>query len=512
MGESMEQRPTDRPWDQPDRTAGATGGAGPAWLAVAVGALALLGSFLPLVTTFGVDLAWAVGWGRAAVLASSAGLVGGGLLALRHPVGLALAAGSAVTFVGFAAPAFNLARFLLSAPASETNQGTGLVLWSLAAAGCVAIVVVALVVVGPERADAGATTGWAAFVGAAGIGVLWLGLFVDGNPFVGDEASNGAAAVLLAGLPVAALVLALVRSRSAAAFACGVTAPWALSWLVFAVGDRFGGLPIPFPDQPALAALALLAVACLGGFWWAAPADGAATGAGAGVGAGALGAGQVVAIVVCGVVGLAALGGAASASDSSSPGFGVAVPTTGEGWFNYVPGGTPEEEDSIFDDDYESGYEAPEAGSSGGSGSGSAGGSGSGGVELEECVETVCSEYPEQADLVTDLVEQSDSGGIDFGDQWIAQVQANAIDSSEEQVRRSFDALAADLPDLRVALSDDYASLTPGFIVFFVADGFADSDEALAFCRASGRPTGDLCFARYLSDDPADRDTIITPG
>lgn len=507
MGEWMEQRPADRPWDRPDRTTGVPGGAGPAWLAVAVGALALLGSFLPLVTTFGVDITWAEGWSRAAVLAASAGLVGGGLLALRRPIGLALAAGSAVTFVGISAPAFNLARDLMSGPGSETSPGAGLVLWSLAAAGCVAIVVVGLVLAGSGRADAGATTGWAAFVGAAGIGVLWLGLFADWSPFSGDGGSDVAAVVLLAGLPAAALVLALVRTAPAAAFACGVTAPWAVSWFVFAVGDRFGGLPIPFPDQPALAALALLAVACLGGFWWAAPAGGAATGAGAGAGAGALGAGQVVALVVCGAVGLAALGGAASASGSAADA-GLASPDPAPATDTYVP----EDQGSIFDDDYESGYEAPDAGSAGGSGSGSGstGSGGSGGVE--ECVETVCSEYPEQADLVTDLVEQSDSGGVDFGDQWIAQVQANAIDSSEEQVRRSFDALSADLPDLRVALSDDYASLTPGFIVFFVADGFADSEEALAFCRANGRPTGDLCFARYLSDDPADRDTIITPG
>ena len=77
-----------------------------------------------------------------------------------------------------------------------------------------------------------------------------------------------------------------------------------------------------------------------------------------------------------------------------------------------------------------------------------------------------------------------------------------ARDNLERQYGREF----------RILFSSDYASLRPGYWVVY-AGPFATPEESQTTCWTDlNRRTGDLCYGRRLSQDPADADTVYGPA
>jgi hypothetical protein len=94
--------------------------------------------------------------------------------------------------------------------------------------------------------------------------------------------------------------------------------------------------------------------------------------------------------------------------------------------------------------------------------------------------------------------------------QWLVQIQTFDSSISADRVQASVDALAAEGLEVEVLLSDDFAALEPGSWVFYES-ALPTADEAAARCVELGR-TEQNCFARLLSDDPADRDQVQFPS
>jgi len=480
--------------------------AGVGIVALVAGVLVLAGAFLPLYHAFGFEVTWFEGWGRVGAVVAGLGLLVGGATAFRSPVGVGVAAGAGATFVGIFAVPLRTAIDLVGDDVAELTIGLGLVAWGVAAMGSLVIVGVALLSVrGPARAA------WPFVVGVAGVGLFWLGLFVGTDLFADDVLSNLALAVLLVGLPLTALVAVAVRTPAGAGLAIGAACPWVASWLVFAVDGRFGGLPVPFPEAPAVAAVAVLAMTCLGGVWWMAPAAGAVAGGSAGAGGVGFAGAQVVSIVLCAATGLAALGGVAAAEGGGqSDPFSVASGSLDGSEDSSDTASSPVDDEEAVDDErvVEDGYDADGDEDSGSSSSSDDGYD----VDVEECVDSAVCDLPEdQQDFVLDLMEESGSTGQDYGGEWVAQLQANSVESGHDQTSSSFDALSAEIPDVEVLYSSDYASLAPGYVVFFVSGPFATGEEAVEHCYSLNRGSRDLCFGRYVSDDPADSGAYAYP-
>ncbi|MCB1016112.1 MAG: hypothetical protein KDB10_13485 [Acidimicrobiales bacterium] len=327
-------------------------------------------------------------WGATASLTVAALLLVGGIAAFSRPWGAALAAGSALTFLGVAAtylrPVAEVVRFSSEAGGS-TSVGAGFVFWCLAAALGLAVVALGLASLGPRQGPV-----WPFVLSACGVGLLLIGVLVppDGFSFgellfLGDGWQDVASVVLLAGLAITAIVVGVGRSPAAAAFALAATAPWIASWLVFAVDDVSGGLPIPFLDAPVAAGLAVTLISMA---WLGAALPGAtAMGTASGVGATAWSAGQVVVVVLCGGSLLVAAGGTVAATADDGGSFASSPSAVafgdGEGEIGSDPGagggfesGDQGTADDGFIDDFS-------GSSSGGSGSS---------FDTEECFEIEC--------------------------------------------------------------------------------------------------------------------------
>lgn len=294
-----------------------------AWLgiiALVAGALVVAGTFLPFVSSSGSSGALIDrDWTATAVLTVGALMVVGGIAGLVARWGAMLAAGAGVTFLGISVLDLSSAVRAVDAAndfGGDLSLAAGFAAWAAAAVLCGVLAVVALTVLGSASHPT-----WPYAVGAAGVALLAIGVLSppDGFSFgelafAGDSWSDASMGVLLGGLAAATLVLALVRSPNSAVFALAVVTPWAASWLVFAVEGTFGGLPVPFPETPALTglAVAMVSMTWVGALW--APA-----GAAVATGAPGLAFGQVMTIVVCGASMLAAAGGVAAANGSESP-------------------------------------------------------------------------------------------------------------------------------------------------------------------------------------------------
>jgi hypothetical protein len=109
----------------------------------------------------------------------------------------------------------------------------------------------------------------------------------------------------------------------------------------------------------------------------------------------------------------------------------------------------------------------------------------------------------EQTEAVLDVTVPPPVAGAEVAGRWIM-----ALASFEEPERA--DRFAADVegvPDARVLVSDDWASLRPGFWVVY--DGpFETGAEVLERCRELGRTIPDACVGRVVSTDEADRSLI----
>ncbi|MFD9906447.1 protein kinase [Streptomyces sp. NPDC059063] len=87
---------------------------------------------------------------------------------------------------------------------------------------------------------------------------------------------------------------------------------------------------------------------------------------------------------------------------------------------------------------------------------------------------------------------------------WIAQLHSEPDTSSPATRDRKLAAVRRQVPEAQYLHSDDYASLRPGFWVFYAPGPFADGRAALRFCAERGRTSGTACLGRYLSTNGAD--------
>ncbi|MER5494423.1 serine/threonine-protein kinase [Streptomyces sp. NPDC002490] len=89
-------------------------------------------------------------------------------------------------------------------------------------------------------------------------------------------------------------------------------------------------------------------------------------------------------------------------------------------------------------------------------------------------------------------------------DTWVAQL-ASVEKTLGEQARdrQAAELRAKGVTDVRFLDSDAFASLRPGYWVFY-RPGFADGREAVAYCREKGLVTRDTCVGRYVSDRTSD--------
>ncbi|RZE09794.1 serine/threonine protein kinase [Streptomyces albidoflavus] len=97
------------------------------------------------------------------------------------------------------------------------------------------------------------------------------------------------------------------------------------------------------------------------------------------------------------------------------------------------------------------------------------------------------------------------------GGSWIAQLFSEPVSTGTATRDRRLAAVRAEVPEARYLRSDDYASLRPGYWVFYVPGPFDDGRAALRFCAEKGRTSGNECVGRYLSDDGSDADAICHP-
>ena len=372
-------------------------GGGATALTAGVGVLILIGAFTPFVETSGVTSRVATGFGvTAAVVCGLLALIGG-VTAQSARLALIVAAGAATTFVGlFAVTLSNVLSSLDLANefGSDFAPHVGFYAWCLAGVG-------ALVLAGLGLAGISGTTGspWPYLIAAAGLALFWVGLVVPPKGlslgdylFFGDTGMDAAIVVLLAGLPLAAVLLVAARTQASGAFALGAAAPWAASWLVFALDGSSGGLPAPWLDQPLIgaAAVGLASASVVGAFWWGVSGSTlAATG-----GTAALTGAQVVVVVVCGAsVAAAAAGGIAAEPISSGYSLGANVGGVGSGGSVYGAVGDDADTDEFSaDDEFE---QDVDSGSSGGSTGADADESD---VVTTECVEVRCEDDPVESD------------------------------------------------------------------------------------------------------------------
>ncbi|GHC65229.1 serine/threonine-protein kinase [Streptomyces flavofungini] len=87
---------------------------------------------------------------------------------------------------------------------------------------------------------------------------------------------------------------------------------------------------------------------------------------------------------------------------------------------------------------------------------------------------------------------------------WIAQLHSEPGTSSAATRDRRLAAVRRTVPEARYLRSDDYASLRPGFWVFYAPGPFADGSAALRFCAERGRTSAHTCVGRYLSESAGD--------
>ncbi|MEV2249038.1 serine/threonine-protein kinase [Streptomyces sp. NPDC050147] len=87
---------------------------------------------------------------------------------------------------------------------------------------------------------------------------------------------------------------------------------------------------------------------------------------------------------------------------------------------------------------------------------------------------------------------------------WIAQLFSEPVSTGADARDRRLAAVRKDVPQAEYLRSDDYASLRPGFWVFYAPGPFADGRAALRFCAERGRTSGNECVGRYLSSSGGD--------
>ncbi|MDB1088657.1 serine/threonine-protein kinase [Streptomyces sp. ACA25] len=94
---------------------------------------------------------------------------------------------------------------------------------------------------------------------------------------------------------------------------------------------------------------------------------------------------------------------------------------------------------------------------------------------------------------------------------WIAQLFSEPVSNGSASRDQRVAAVRAEVPEAQVLLSDEFASLNPGYWVIYVPGPFADGRAAVRFCADRGRTSSNECVGRYLSTDLADKELICHP-
>ena len=87
---------------------------------------------------------------------------------------------------------------------------------------------------------------------------------------------------------------------------------------------------------------------------------------------------------------------------------------------------------------------------------------------------------------------------------WIAQLHSEPVSSGTAARDQRLATIRRTVPEATVLRSGDYASLRPGYWVFYAPGPFTDGRAALAFCAERGRTTPNTCIGRYLSTSASD--------
>ncbi|WP_199552906.1 serine/threonine-protein kinase [Streptomyces sp. N35] len=94
-------------------------------------------------------------------------------------------------------------------------------------------------------------------------------------------------------------------------------------------------------------------------------------------------------------------------------------------------------------------------------------------------------------------------GAIPDAGQWVAMLYSEPASSGEAARDRRLAKLRETVPQTTYVLSDDYASLRPGFWVFYTGP-FPDGRAALSYCAERGLTDRKECVGRYISAHSAD--------
>ena len=104
---------------------------------------------------------------------------------------------------------------------------------------------------------------------------------------------------------------------------------------------------------------------------------------------------------------------------------------------------------------------------------------------------------------VTVPIEVYDPGDSPGG-QWIAQLASVPFEEGRSSRDEMLASVRTTVPDALVLVSDNYASLRPGYWVVYEAGPFHDGRTALRYCDARGRTDRNSCIGRLLSHNAAD--------
>jgi hypothetical protein len=110
--------------------------------------------------------------------------------------------------------------------------------------------------------------------------------------------------------------------------------------------------------------------------------------------------------------------------------------------------------------------------------------------------------------------------GPSVGD-WIVQLESVSTSAGQGSLDRLLAENRAVVPEAQVLLSDDFASMKPGFWVVYAPGPFSTGMDAISFCDAYGLGMPDDCLGRLLTSSSADvqssqcyraRSGALTPG
>ncbi|MGI5526476.1 serine/threonine-protein kinase [Streptomyces syringium] len=95
---------------------------------------------------------------------------------------------------------------------------------------------------------------------------------------------------------------------------------------------------------------------------------------------------------------------------------------------------------------------------------------------------------------------------------WIAQLHSEPVSTGTATRDRRLATVRESIPEAVMLRSDDYASLNPGYWVFYAPGPFANGAEAVNWCAERGRTTRNACVGRYVSHSVGDRDALCLPA